>query len=262
MNAASHRSARRLLSILCLLPLGAGVAACGEELGSCDEAALDNAAATLVLQTNCTSCHGSMVTGDGRRGAPAGLDFDSADIGDEAEAMWAEIDSDRMPPPAPAGAGPLGEQDRETLRNWLACGSRELAVAGCDPATEGEWTCLWAELGPKCVGCHAAATNAVGGNAVLGEAGDACGALDNLIDVAAQAGGACGGADSYVTAGDAQGSLLVQKLTGTAAGSPVCGSPMPLGQPALADSTVAADVELVTRLRAWIDGGATAPECQ
>lgn len=71
-----------LLMLVSLYALG-----CGEDVGSCDDpnegrdtVLVDSTTVQYggqaIINKSCASCHGSGATGDGRRGAPAGLDFD------------------------------------------------------------------------------------------------------------------------------------------------------------------------------------------
>jgi hypothetical protein len=111
-----------------------------------------------LLNTSCAggSCHANGATGDGRNGAPHGLNFDvapvtkastAADLGvlktgitevrEEASELWGLIDEGEMPPgkagerPAPAfysdaaGTTKVAGLDlasaKDKVRNWLAC---------------------------------------------------------------------------------------------------------------------------------------------
>lgn len=246
---------------LSVLLMACATAGCGGiDLGTCDEAAIDQAAVADGL-ARCTTCHNSQATGAARGGAPAGLDFDTqSGRKAHAEEMWAEIDEGNMPPPAPAGSGEFSGALKQAMRNWLACDAPDLA-SDCDPDVDGEWTCIWSDLGSQdsqCLSCHSPTTKAVGGGVTLGETGKACEALANLLDVPSTAGGMCDGAGSYLVASDPDASLLLHKVMGEdATGAAVCGSPMPpLGTP-LQQSNPA----LVERLRTWITAGALAPEC-
>lgn len=234
---------------------------CDDGLGSCDESTVMAAEASGTLIGKCTTCHSSSLTGDARAGAPAGLDFDSeGGRAKWAEEMWIEIDTGRMPPPAPAGSGELSAAEKDAMRGWLACGapSPDFGDAGmCDDASAGgcedSWESLWAEIstGGGCAVCHTVGSATIGGGAGFEVMGDACAARDNLLSVA-PVGPDCGSGvgDNYIVAGDADGSLLVQKLRGDAG---LCGESMPPG-----GSLPAA---LIERLVTWIDAGAAAPEC-
>jgi hypothetical protein len=69
----------------------------------------------------CTGCHSSAATGDTRRNAPAGIDFDTLDgIRANAARIYARAadDSATMPP-----AGGPSHALRHELGDWLACGA-------------------------------------------------------------------------------------------------------------------------------------------
>ena len=93
--------------------------------------------------------------------------------------MWSEIESGSMPPPKPAGTGELSSADKETVRNWLACGAPVIqAVGGTATAT---WDSIWGTIGPLCVGCHDTERSRGFQDALLGELGDACGSHANIF---------------------------------------------------------------------------------
>jgi len=254
-------SMRFLVIPLCVLAvLSSG---CADELGSCDETTVMPAEADRVLGAKCLGCHSSLLTGDARAGAPAGLDFDSEGGRSKwADEMWAEIEAGRMPPPSPAGSGELSSAEKDAMRGWLACGASDPAIpdagmcddpAGCDDS----WSSLWTDIsgGAGCVTCHevgGSLTDSAGDGVGFDVMGDACAVRDNLLGVA-PTGPECPDADDYIVAGDSDGSLLVQKLRND---DGLCGGPMPQGR-VLNDSRS----DLVDRLVAWIDDGAEAPEC-
>jgi uncharacterized membrane protein len=73
------------------------------------------------MSNHCTSCHASTVTGDERRGAPAGFDFDTlAGIQSHADRIYARA-ADGYAEMPPAG-GPAAVERLE-LGDWLACGT-------------------------------------------------------------------------------------------------------------------------------------------
>jgi len=259
-------------------------AACGTDLGECDEALLggDEAlliphAGQLVVQQNCAAarCHTADARGELRSGAPAELDFDVVPrddsvaekvkvregherVQDYREAMWSEIDSGDMPPPPPAGGGELDADDKETVRNWLACGAPVIAAPPPE-SEETDWSNIYADLIGDCVGCHAGTTAIlVGGNFELGVADDPCAAHGRVVSAAAS-GTECGGSElTLVVPGEPEMSLLVRKLTDEV---PPCGSFMPYMPEPSGRPLAATKPQLVERLRSWIADGALAPEC-
>jgi hypothetical protein len=144
----------------------------------------------------------------------------------------------------------LTAANKETLRNWLACGAPVVPLpVAVDPNADA-WTRIFAQLSTQCVSCHS--TSAAGGGAfILGTMNDACVAYKNIHDAAASSSGACSGR-TLVKSGDPANSVLVQKLTGTM----LCGGLMPLGASmALSQSNPA----LVNDIQAWIMSGAAGP---
>jgi hypothetical protein len=261
------------------------LSSCGPDVGECDRTMLGGSetgtlaphTGQLLLRDSCAAglCHTESAEGKARKGAPAELDFGVVPASDSEEdlavarrssgvvwnyldAIWAEVEAGSMPPPKPAGAGPLAPSQKEILRNWLACGAPVveapvMADAGADP-----WTKIYTQLSGSCVGCHSASSAAgAGGGFVLGEAGMApatiCDAYNNVVGVAASAAGACSG-KRIVTASQPDDSVLLVKLTG---GANLCGALMPLGTSAPFAMT---QTQLVDDLRDWIMSGAPAPE--
>jgi mono/diheme cytochrome c family protein len=113
------RQARPLLFILlAAASILLATPGCGDDLGDCpDDSAAQQTQGLAVLQTRCTTCHGSQVSGMARLGAPPDLSFDDpGTVAEEADAMWEEIDEGTMPPNATLGAG-----EKEALRVYLAC---------------------------------------------------------------------------------------------------------------------------------------------
>ena len=74
--------------------------------------------ASPLLTTWCVPCHSSAVVGEGRSGAPEGIDFDRL----EDVRMWAPLilvttgPDGSMPP-----AGGITEAERSALAEWIAC---------------------------------------------------------------------------------------------------------------------------------------------
>jgi hypothetical protein len=92
-----------------------------------------------------------------------------------------------------------------------------------------------------CVTCH----NPTGEGGTVGklDMSSQSTAFTNLVGVAA-AGAECSGKGTRVVAGDADMSILYQKVT-----TPTCGSMMPLGGAALAN-------DLTDEIEGWINAGA------
>ena len=244
--------------VLACLLLGA----CKGELGECDDSPETAVMARLTL-AKCTRCHGSSLQGDDRQGAPAGLDFDRASKRKQwAEEMWVEIEADRMPPPRPAGSGALSSAEKKAMRGWLACGAPDAVVAMPDagdaqvPVVD-DWSDIWPQITGAgfCAGCHLVGSpdvDLLGGGVSFDVLGDPCAVLARMSGVA-PVGPACGAGigPDYIVSGDADASLLVQKLRGEV----TCGAPMPFGDELL-------DAALVQKLADWIDAGAEAAECE
>jgi hypothetical protein len=107
------------------------------------------------------------------------------------------------------------------------------------PATSASFADVYALFAMRCgggkAGCH------VTGSAAGLEMPDARAAYDHLVRVASAK---CAG-EMRVASGDADASVLVQALEGSAS----CVKPMPLGRDPLSASEIA-------MIRAWIDAGA------
>jgi hypothetical protein len=173
------------------------VVACGPDLGTCDMDAakkivfLDGTPYTegqALTYQSCagSTCHASRAVGDGRTGAPHGLNFDvqpltkSATVEDlrvlrsginevrnEAEELWSAIDGGEMPPgkagdrpdlawysdaagttPAMLTGLDLAEA-RDNVRNWLACQAPIVAATSDSPlAQQAKRMMLGAVLDP------------------------------------------------------------------------------------------------------------------
>ncbi len=229
---------------------------------------------------NGAFCHAAAAKGAQRYGAPNGMSFDMlpsptglAHVLDDVEALWSVVREGDMPP-SEVGVRVQGDGDwifdverraeaprlpslhtREgqgMFRNWLACGAPvvadtqvpEWARPPHDPFG-GEGAPAWHDiyeviLKPNCAtaGCHIPATSA-GGLAMA----DECATRAQLF-----AAGDCG--EVRVIAGDAAGSLLIDKLT---AETPRCKGRMPTFGPLPNDFTDA--------IARWIDAGAEAETC-
>lgn len=247
-----------------------GSAGCGPGLGECDMAALmlstDGSrpydGQRLVHQT-CASgqCHSELAKGAARVGAPADLNFDlvpadesvpelaritrgAGNVDELAEEMWEWIDDGTMPPDNQRM--PLEGENKEAVRNWLACGApmvnKPLAViAGAD------WSQIFPSLEASCGACHGAASTTGPWLAM----GDACATRAGLL-ANPPSGPSCSGAGSMlIVPGSPDSSLMLQKLE-----SPMpCGTAMPPGR------VPAEPSPLAVPLRQWIAAGALAPGC-
>lgn len=116
-----------LLSTLC-------ASACGHHDGGVASGATCPATQTLTydnfgkafMESYCTRCHATTLTGDARQGATADHDFDrielirvfSNHIDEMAAAGPASVNT-AMPPSGPTPS----EADRRKLGEWLACGA-------------------------------------------------------------------------------------------------------------------------------------------
>jgi hypothetical protein len=85
------------------------------------------------MQSYCTRCHASTLSGAARQGAPAGHDFDTylgviavADHVDEHAAAGPTVVNEEMPPSAPKPS----LEERRQLGTWLACELAFLADGG------------------------------------------------------------------------------------------------------------------------------------
>jgi hypothetical protein len=293
--AASRASRRRILGTLrvawAYLGSAAGallLASCGPDLGECDRTMLGGSetgtlaphTGQLLLRDSCAAglCHTESAKGEARKGAPAELDFgvvpasnSEADLAvarrgsgvvwNYMDEIWEQVEAGTMPPPKPAGAGPLAPSQKETMRNWLACGAPVIEAPVMAAVDADPWTKIYTQLIGNCAGCHSASAAATsGGGFELGEASmDAaaiCAAYNNVAGVATSASGACSG-KRIVTASKPDESVLLAKLTG---GANLCGSLMPIPTPT---PFAMSHAELVDDLRAWIMSGAPAPDgCQ
>lgn len=147
----------------------------------------------------------------------------------------------------------------DILQNWLACGAPvvertegmstgigDVVPRRIEPMTpDATWTAVWTEiLEPRCgSSCHGPTVPDQLMQAQL-DLSEKDAAYAALVGVGAMGAG-CSMMGTRVVADDPEGSLLVQKLEGTA----TCGSAMPLGRtPLLPEQLVA--------IRAWIAAGA------
>jgi hypothetical protein len=270
------------------------VVACGPDLGTCDL----KAATTVVfldgtpyvegqalMYQSCagSTCHASGAVGGGRVGAPHGLNFDvqpltksatDADLSvlrsginevrNEADELWAVIDSGKMPPgkagdrpdlawysdaagttPAMLTGLDLAEA-RDNIRNWLACQAPIVAATTDSPLAQkakgmllgavmdpgmstigGTFQSVYDNLLTTCTVCHGA-TPAYKYLGLDFSTKDA--AFASLVgkDAFAGADAKCGGRGKLVAPGNCQMSLLYQKLSLKKGAAELCGDPMPL----------------------------------
>ena len=260
-------SVRAMLCAACVI----ASAGCGPDLGECDESMLGGMEPNTphhgqaLVAERCASsrCHSETAKGAARNGAPAGLNFDvvagsnsddeqkktergESTVHEYKEAMWAEIDEGSMPP-RDLGT-PLNAAEKETVRNWLACGAP--AIKGVAAVTGNTLEAAYPALQMQCLSCHANATKAAGEGFVLGESGDACSAYRNIVGKASITSQCKDKSMQIVVAGNPDASLIVRKLEGTQ----TCGDPMPYGSKGLGASS-----DVVQTLRAWITAGALPP---
>lgn len=85
------------------------------------------------MESYCTRCHSSTLSGAARNGAPADHDFDSylgvlavAEHIDELAASGPDSTNEEMPPAAPIPT----LQERQQLGSWLACELASMADGG------------------------------------------------------------------------------------------------------------------------------------
>ena len=271
--------AGRVHSAVMVVACALALASCGEDLGECDMNALGGSAmgtlaphsGQIVVNSTCASgrCHSEAAKGKQRVGAPAELNFDvvpndttaesiarvtrgGGTVHDEAEEMWELIDSGEMPPEG-QGAKMTGEQ-KEAVRNWLACGAEVIAApAGGGPAPT-DLTGIHKSLSElTCKACHSAGSD----NNFL--ASDACAMHAALVGKTAQSTNPMGCGMSGMTLvvpGNPDGSLLIEKLKNRTGGMmPPCGSSMPVG-----GSPLEADhAPLFNAIKMWIAAGAPKP---
>lgn len=74
-------------------------------------------AGSNLVTSKCVTCHGSMVMGASRGGAPADANYDvAATVKASALDMYGRILDGSMPP-----GGTLTETEKESIRVYLAC---------------------------------------------------------------------------------------------------------------------------------------------
>lgn len=102
---------------------GTPVAVLPIELGDCaDGTALTWADVEAVFAAGCTSCHSTALTGEDRNGAAEFFDYDTPQAAiNNAFLSWSMIYSGQMP----KNTGPLPDDERWLLWEWLSCGGPE-----------------------------------------------------------------------------------------------------------------------------------------
>jgi hypothetical protein len=229
-------------------------------------------AGQVVVQTNCATghCHTVFATGSARVGAPAGLNFDVVPndtsqpevdrvtrgakvVSDHRDAMWGQVEAGYMPP---KGGPPLSAVDKETLRNWLACGAPVIVTPG-SAAVAADWNSIYQTLGKTCTVCHGTATAMVSGNGfLLGDPDttnpvNVCAAYHNILNkLSVTTMGMCSSMNlTLIVPFQPDASLLLRKIEGTQP----CGMGMPLGAPLGPNNATSIAV------RQWITNGAPPP---
>jgi len=94
------------------------------ELGDCaDGTSLTWADVEALWADGCTSCHSTALTGADRNGATEFFDYDTAEaaIASNSFLTWSMIYSGQMP----KNTGPLPDDQRWLLWEWLSCGGPE-----------------------------------------------------------------------------------------------------------------------------------------
>jgi hypothetical protein len=253
----------------------AAVAGCGTDLGECDMMALGGSnvqgmlaphSGQKLINNSCAggTCHSELAEGKARSGAPAGLNFDVVpmdnstvevaralragnNVHDEAEEMWALIEGGDMPPEGKRAA--LNGADKETVRNWLACGAEIVAAPAQTGPVPPDLPSIHAALsGMACQACHSTGMD----NNFLG--GDVCQMYNAIVGKTAVSTGCGTSGLTVVVAGKPDDSLLWKKIN--ASPPPPCGGTMPLGS---ATPLAGMSPGLAEAIRTWIANGAQKP---
>ena len=262
------------------IALALPLASCGTDLGTCDLNALggSNVQGMLaphdgqkIINNSCASgsCHSDQAEGTERNGAPAELDFDVVPatvseedrqrairgggvVHNEMEEMWELIDSGAMPPEGKRSA--LTGDEKEKVRNWLACGAEVVAVPATSNGVTPDLTSIHGALtGMTCKTCHGAGSP---DNPFL--AGDACTMFNALVGkTALSPNGDCMSKGlTLVVAGNPDASVFLGKMLKPETKAVPCGLTMPLGAPTPLEGM---DPLLVAAIRTWIMNGAQKP---
>jgi len=111
-----------------LLPVLLGAVACNKT--SSDDSGVPDSECTDLTWDNygegylrswCNGCHSSEVSGDGREGAPVGMDFDTyAGLQEHLDRVVARGTGDEPTMPPVGGAD---DAERERFAEWLDCGA-------------------------------------------------------------------------------------------------------------------------------------------
>ncbi|HKU43850.1 MAG TPA: hypothetical protein VJR89_37075 [Polyangiales bacterium] len=270
------------------------MSACGPDLGTCDMDAAKKAVylngvpyteGQALIYQNCagSQCHAASAVGASRTGAPHGLDFDvspmdktstadkvpvlQAGIGnvrDEADELWQQVDSGKMPP-GKAGDRPdlpwtdvtgtvnvmltgldLAEA-RDKVRNWLACAAPIYAATsdspqkdavmalgavgdpGTPPSVGPSWSSVYTNVLSSCGSCHNPSSPF--SNQALDLSNKDTAYMQLVGKMAFSGSGAMCSGRTFVIPKDCQNSLLYQKLQPKGAVANLCGMPMPYGSP-------------------------------
>jgi hypothetical protein len=170
-------------------------------------------------------------------------------VKDHAEEMWEEIEDGEMPPKNQMRE--LNSADKETLRNWLACGA-PVIFAPIGGAGGTDYDSIYKGLTDQgCLACHGGTADA-GGGFMIGMT--ACESYKNVFmkpAVTTIGQPPCASSGMQLVVPNAPDmSLLLKKVEGTQ----TCGAAMPLGTSGLGASN-----PTVMALRQWIMAGAPAP---
>ena len=274
-----NRSVAKMMTSAALGACALGLTSCSPSLGKCDQALLGgNAtpgmavpnAGQVVVQTNCATghCHTVLATGINRVGVPAGLNFDVVPndtsqpevdrvtrgakvVADHRDAMWGQVEAGYMPP---KGQAPLSAADKETMRNWLACGSPVIITPGA-ATVASDWNSIYQQLGKMCTVCHGTASaTSLGMGFLLGDPDttnptNICNAYHNILNKKSVTPMCASTNLSLIVPGQPDSSLLLKKIEGTQP----CGMGMPLGAPLGPNNAITLAV------RQWITAGALPP---
>lgn len=116
------RSTVRVGWFVSVVAVAAFAGACGEDLPdvSCDGTV--PAYADVTAFEKCSTCHSSELSGSERRGALAGVNFDTESAARaKAEDAAAEVKEGAMPPKSSGIT--LTDQEKQDLYNWALCQS-------------------------------------------------------------------------------------------------------------------------------------------
>jgi hypothetical protein len=303
-----------------ILVVGGVLTGCGPDLGECDVTAAKAVVynpegipyyegQALVRQSCAGSfCHAAGATGEQRKGVQHGLNFDVAtansqsrlsdvlplrkgvaEIRDDAEDLYGQVESGAMPPGDEGKAARASiawrrsengvlvdaalpdvssNAGKEVLRNWLACAAPVVSVTDDAPPDVLAEASEFGDVRPPAGTSVQPTFESIYANVftascmschVSGGPYSSVQAVEfdtrelahsTLVGADPFDGGECDGRGELVTPGDCEGSLLYQKLLPEGEMEDPCGSPMPLGDQPVSAETLDAICE-------WIDMGAT-----